>query len=144
MIIRQLSIFIENRKGTLVDVLQVLKDAHIQIVASTIADTVEYGIYRMICTEPLRAYQALKDQGIAVNLSEVFAIELDNVPGRAAEAVRIISEAGIAIAYLYSFLIHEKGILIFRTDDVDKTRQVITDHHLHYIAEEALGEIGEN
>ena len=50
MIIRQLSIFIENRKGTLVNVLQVLKEAHIQIVASTIADTVEYGIYRMICT----------------------------------------------------------------------------------------------
>ena len=138
MIIRQLSIFIENRKGTLVNVLQVLKDAHIQIVASTIADTVEYGIYRMICTEPLRAYQALKDQGIAVNLSEVFAIELDNVPGRAAEAVRIISEAGIAIAYLYSFLLNGKGVLIFRTDNAEKAKKIIEENGLRPIPESEL------
>ena len=55
MTINQLSIFIENRSGTLIKVLQVLKQAGIQIVASTIADTAEYGIYRLICSEPLRA-----------------------------------------------------------------------------------------
>ena len=73
MTIQQLSIFIENRSGTLVNVLQVLKNANIQIVASTIADTAEYGIYRIICTEPQRAFQALKDAGVAVALSDVFA-----------------------------------------------------------------------
>ncbi len=141
MTIRQLSIFIENRTGTLVKVLQVLKDAQIQIVASTIADTVEYGIYRMICTEPERAFQALKDKGIAVNLSEVFALELDNVPGRAADTVRVISEAGIGIAYFYSFLMHNKGILIFRTDKVEEARKVITENGLRFIAEEDLSRV---
>ena len=71
------------------------------------------------------------------NPEQYFHAELETMP-------RAALEAGINIAYLYSFLIHEKGILIFRTDDVEKTRQVITDNHLHYIAEEALGEIGNN
>ena len=61
MTIQQLSIFIENKSGTLLKVLQLLKEAKIQLVASTIADTVEYGIYRIICSEPSRAYAVLKD-----------------------------------------------------------------------------------
>ena len=60
MTVNQLSIFIENRSGTLIKVLQILKQANIQIVASTIADTAEYGIYRLICSEPIRAYEELK------------------------------------------------------------------------------------
>ena len=56
MTIQQLSVFIENKSGTLPKVLNLLKDAGIQLIASTIADTVEYGIYRIICSEPKRAY----------------------------------------------------------------------------------------
>ena len=80
MTINQISIFIENRSGTLIKVLEVLKQSGIQIIASTIADTAEYGIYRLICSEPMRAYEELKKANIAVALSDVFAIELDNQP----------------------------------------------------------------
>ena len=90
MTIHQLSIFIENRSGTLIKVLEVLKEAKIQIVASTIADTAEYGIYRIICSEPARACEALKAAGVAVALSEVFAIQLDNRPGCAADAHKFL------------------------------------------------------
>lgn len=140
MTIQQLSIFIENRSGTLVNVLQVLKNAHVQIVASTIADTAEYGIYRVICTEPQRAFDALKEAGVAVALSEVFALELDNEPGCAAEAVRTFSEAGISIVYLYSFLFYGKGILIFRTDSVDEARQIIKANGMKYLTEGDLAD----
>ena len=140
MTILQLSIFIENRSGTLVNVLQVLKNAHVQIVASTIADTAEYGIYRVICTEPQRAFDALKEAGVAVALSEVFALELDNEPGCAAEAVRTISDAGISIVYLYSFLFYGKGILIFRTDNVDEARQIIKANGMKYLTEGDLAD----
>ena len=140
MTIQQLSIFIENRSGTLVNVLQVLKNAHVQIVASTIADTAEYGIYRVICTEPQRAFDALKEAGVAVALSEVFALELDNEPGCAAEAVRTFSEAGISIVYLYSFLFYGKGILIFRTDNVDEARQIIKANGMKYLTEGDLAD----
>lgn len=60
MTIHQLSVFIENKSGTLLKVLTLLKEANIQLIASTISDTVEYGIYRIICSEPQRAYDTLK------------------------------------------------------------------------------------
>ena len=138
MTIHQLSVFVENKSGTLLQVLELLKEAHIQLIASTISDTVEYGIYRIICSEPLRAYEVLKDAGSSANVSEVFAISLDNEPGRGADAIRSFSETGIGISYLYSFLLGGKGILVFRTDNTEKTREVILEKKLQYIEEENL------
>jgi hypothetical protein len=138
MTIHQLSIFIENRSGTLIKVLDALKQAGIQIIASTIADTAEYGIYRLICSEPMRACDELKNAGVAVALSEVFALELDNEPGRAADAVKMFSQADISITYMYSFLLRGKGILIFRTDNNESAAQVIKANNLKSIGEEAL------
>ena len=138
MTIHQLSIFIENRSGTLIKVLDVLKQASIQIVASTIADTAEYGIYRLICSEPLRAYEELKKAGVAVALSDVLALELDDEPGRAADAIKMFSDAGISIAYLYSFLLKGKGILVFRTDNRPQALDVILKNNLKYIPENDL------
>jgi len=138
MTIHQLSIFIENRSGTLIKVLDALKEAKIQIIASTIADTAEYGIYRLICSEPMRACEELKKANIAVALSDVFAIEIDDQPGRAADAVKTFSEAGISIAYMYSFLLSGKGILIFRTDDNKRAVEVIAENKLKSINESDL------
>ena len=141
MTVHQLSVFIENKSGTLLRVLELLKEAKIQLIASTISDTVEYGIYRIICSEPMRAYETLRQAGISANLSDVFAIMLDNRPGRAADAIRSFSEAGIGISYLYSFLLSGKGILVFRTDNPDLTRQVILERGLNYIEEQHLIEM---
>lgn len=141
MTVHQLSVFIENKSGTLLRVLELLKEAKIQLIASTISDTVEYGIYRIICSEPMRAYETLRQAGISANLSDVFAIMLDNRPGRAADAIRSLSEASIGISYLYSFLLSGKGILVFRTDNPDLTRQVILEKGLNYIEEQHLIEM---
>jgi len=138
MTIHQLSIFVENRQGTLIKVLQLLKEANVQLIASTIADTVEYGIYRIICSEPERAYEILKEKGISVALSDVFAVKLDDEVGRAADTLTLFSEAGINIAYMYSFLLGGKGILIFRTDNEEATRELITKEKLNYIPESEL------
>lgn len=136
--IQQLSIFIENKAGTLVNVLQLFKQADIQLIASTIADTVEYGICRIICSEPQRAYTMLKEHGVSVAMSEVFALELDNKPGRAADAIEIFAREGIGLTYLYSFLLNGKGVLIFRTDNTEKAKDIILKNNLQYIAEKDL------
>ena len=141
MTINQLSVFIENKSGTLIKVLQVLKQAKIQIIASSIADTAEYGIYRIICSEPARAYEELKKAGVAVALSDVFALELDNQPGRAAEAVECLSKADISIAYMYTFLLRGKGIMVFRTENSEAAQKVITDNKLRYIEEPDLSKL---
>lgn len=142
MIVHQISIFVENKSGTLLKVLELFKENNIQLIASTISDTVEYGIYRIICSEPMRAYEMLKKSGISANLSEVFAIMLDNRPGRAADAVRHISEAGITISYLYSFMFGGKGILVFRTDDSARTERVIRENSLAALDDKALLSLG--
>lgn len=138
MTVHQISIFVENKSGTLLQVLELFKEARIQLIASTISDTVEYGIYRIICSEPERALDTLKQAGISADVSEVFAIELDNIPGRAADAVRLLSEAGIGISYLYSFMLAGKGILIFRTDDPETTQRVITEKGLQTLDDRSL------
>lgn len=141
MTVHQLSVFIENKSGTLLKVLKSLKEEGIQLIASTIADTADYGICRIICSEPTRAYEVLKEAGVAVSLCEVFAIQLDDEPGRAADAIEVFSSEGISIAYLYSFLLNGKGVLIFRTDNADKARQVIIDNNLSVIPEKDLSSL---
>ena len=92
---KQLSIFLENKQGALVDVLRYLKEANIQIIASTIAETEQYGIYRVICDNPEQAYIVLKEQGVAVNLTEMKCVELADKPGGAAEAIEKIVAEGV-------------------------------------------------
>ncbi len=125
MTIKQISIFIENKSGTLLKVLNVLKEANIQIIASTISDTVEYGIYRIICDNPTKAISLLKERGISAISNDVFAIELDDTPGQAAAAIQYFASADINISYMYSFLVAGKGILILRTSDTEKTQEII-------------------
>lgn len=138
MTVHQISIFVENRAGTLSRVLDLFKEAGVQLIASTISDTVEYGIYRIICSEPMRAYEVLRAAGISANMSEVFALTLDNRPGCAADAVRVITGEGIGISYLYSFLLGGKGILVFRTDDTARTEEIIRARRLGALDDEAL------
>ena len=140
MTVQQLSVFIENKAGTLLKVLELLKEAKIQLIASTIADTVEYGIYRII-SEPMRAYNTLKEANISVALSDVFALTLDNQVGRAADAIKIFSDAKIGITYMYSFLLGDKGILIFRTDNPDRAREVIILNNLSFVADKDLSSL---
>ena len=138
MTIRQLSIFIENQSGTLQKVLELIKQSGIQIIACTIADTAEYGIFRIICSEPDRACRELKQAGVAVAISDVFAVELDNQPGGAAQVVGHFSEAGIGITYMYAFLLDGRGILIFRTDKPAEAEEVIRANGLRSMAESDL------
>ena len=138
MTVHQISVFVENKSGTHLRVLDLFKEAGIQLIASTISDTVEYGIYRIICSEPSRALEVLKQGGISASVSEVFAITLDNRPGRAADAVRVLAEEGIGISYLYSFLLAGKGILVFRTDDAGRTKEVIRAKGLASVDDDAL------
>lgn len=130
MTIKQLSVFIENKSGALLRVFELLKEANIQLVATTIADTMDYGICRIICSDPQRAYDMLKNSGMSVALNDVCAIELDNHPGSAADAISLFAKEDIDLTYLYSFLFQGKGILIFRTNDNGRAAEIIEQNGL--------------
>ncbi len=135
MTIKQLSIFIENKSGTLIKVLDLLSKANIQIIASTIADTKDYGIYRVLCNEPTQAYLLLRENGINVQLADVLALSIDDTPGQAAEAVNVLSAAGVSILYMYSFLWKGKGVLVMRTDPGEKAKEIITIKKISFLTE---------
>jgi hypothetical protein len=135
MTIKQLSIFIKNKGGTLINLLELLSKAGIQIIASTVADTKDYGIYRVLCDNPAQAYLILKESGINVQLSDVIALCIDDQPGRAAEAIKQISDSGISILYLYSFLWKNKGVLVFRTDQSEIAKETIMLNKMTFFTE---------
>ena len=141
MTVHQLSVFLENRSGTLVKVLKCLKREKIRLVASMIADTAEYGICRFICSDPQRAYDVLKEEGVAVSLCEVFAVQLDDRLGRVADVIEIFANEGISIAYLYSFVVDGRGVLVFRTDNAERAREVIAANDLGTIADADLAKL---
>ena len=141
MTVHQLSVFLENKSGALVSVLRLLKQENIQLIATTIADTIDYGIFRIICSQPEKAYDVLRKAGVAVSLCDVFAIELDDRPGKAADAIELFAGEGINVAYMYSFLLNGKGVLIFRTDNAEKAAEIITSNGLNVIGEKDLSRL---
>lgn len=123
--IQQVSVFIENRTGTLNEVLGILKEADVQLYAISIADTTDYGICRLICDTPQKALEALTSRGVAAAISPVCAVALDNTPGAAADMVSLFAQEGLSLAYLYTFLLKDRPIMVFRTDDADKAREIL-------------------
>ena len=107
----------------------------VRYISSNFVNEKHYGIYRVLCDAPAQAYLILKEAGINVQLSDVFALSIDDEPGRAAEAIKDISQAGVSILYLYSFLWKGKGVLVFRADQSEKAKETIMLNKLEFLTE---------
>ena len=125
MSIKQLSIFLENKSGRLTEVLETLGQEKINIAALSIADTSEYGILRLIVSDPQEALRLLKARDFSVNMTDVIAIETPIEAGSFAKALKQFSEENISIEYMYAFAYNDKGIMVMRTDDRQKAFKVI-------------------
>jgi hypothetical protein len=120
MLVKQVSVFLENKSGRLAEVTRVLGEAGIDISALSIADTTEFGILRLIVNNPDRAVGVLKDSGFSVGTTEVIAISVDDQPGGLARALSILEKNGIGIEYMYAFLGSArtgKAIVIIRVEE---------------------------
>ncbi|HYX05702.1 MAG TPA: ACT domain-containing protein [Bacteroidales bacterium] len=133
MIIKQLSIFLENKSGRLTEVLQTLGEEKINITALTIADTSEYGILRMVVSEPDKALQVLKVRQFSVNLTDVLSIATPSEAGSFARALSLLSDEGISIEYMYAFSMGNKAAIIMRTDDIPATIEVMQKHKMELL-----------
>lgn len=141
MTIKQLSIFLENKSGRLTEVLETLGNEKINITALTIADTSEYGILRMIVSEPENAYKILKQKNFSVNLSEVLSISTPVEAGSFAKALRIFSDENISIEYVYAFSLGKKAIIVLRTDNTTVALDAIRKHKMELIKASDLYEL---
>lgn len=138
MTVNQISIFLENKYGKLSEILAMLAEENIRIIAATIADTSEYGILRVIVSEPQKAYKILKSHNVSANLTDVLAIVTQSCAGSFAQTLSHFTKAGLTIEYMYCFSIKDKSILILRTNNRESAREVIRRQNLGYICESDL------
>lgn len=141
MTINQISVFVENKYGKLCELLALLGKENIHIIAATVADTSEYGILRLIVSEPEKAYKILKNNNVSANLTDVLAIATESSAGSFAKTLNFFTQSGLSIEYMYCFSLKGKSILILRTNNREAAREVIRRHDLDYICESDLIEL---
>jgi hypothetical protein len=116
----QISVFLENKSGRLAQVLRALGAAGVNIRALSLAETIDYGVLRLIVDKPHEARQKLGEAGFTVTETEVIAVEMPDRPGGLAGIVDLVTERGLNIEYLYAFVGRrgENAIVVFRIDEV--------------------------
>ncbi|MGZ7043437.1 MAG: ACT domain-containing protein [Methanobacterium sp.] len=121
MKLKQISIFLENKKGRLKKALTILKEAGINIRALSIADTSEFGILRLIVPDPEKAKSALEKENFVVKVNDVIAVEVHDEPGGLEKILEILNKADINVEYIYAFVEKKgkKAIVVLRTEDID-------------------------
>jgi hypothetical protein len=129
MKLKQISIFLENKKGRLWKALTTLKESGINIRALSIADTSEFGILRIIVPEPEKAKAALEGNNFVVKMNEVIAVEVLDKPGGMDKILEILNKADINVEYLYAFVEKkgEKAVVVLRTEDTDAGINALKD-----------------
>ena len=129
MSVKQISVFIENKKGSLAEVTNFIAKSNINLRALSIADTQDFGILRIITDNPDKARDMLKEEGYTVTATSVLAVALDDAPGSMASILGVLSDSDVVVEYTYAFMsnIANKAYMIFRVDDNDKANKALLD-----------------
>lgn len=104
MLVKQISVFLENKSGRLAEVTRILGSNDIDISALSIADTTDFGILRLIVNKPEKAEEVLREKDFTVSCTSVIAIAVPDEPGGLAAALEILKEEAIGIEYMYAFV----------------------------------------
>ncbi len=128
MFAKQLSVFIENRQGRLGEVLNVLKKNGINILSLSLADTTEYGLLRLIVSNPETAKQKIAEEGFSSLLSDVLVIEIPHQAGSLQELLKNLETAGVNIEYMYGLSISGKqAYVVLKASNLEVAGKVIND-----------------
>lgn len=141
MIIEQISVFIENKSGRLNEVMAILGDNDINVSALSIADTADYGIVRMIVTDPEKAVKLLKEQAFSVRITPVICCKTPNKPGGLKKMLNYLDEDGISIEYMYAFSVGEDASIILKTEDCNKSIESLKAHQMELLSASEIYQI---
>ena len=141
MILQQLSVFLENRAGQLAEITGILSECDINLRALNIAETADYGVLRMIASEPLRAAEVLREHGMLVTLTPVVAAAVPDRPGGLGELLEVLARENIDISYMYSIFGHRNGMahMIFRVNQPEELCSILQRNGLQAASAEELG-----
>jgi hypothetical protein len=140
MLVKQISVFIENKSGRLAEVTKTLGDNGIDIKALSVADTADFGVLRLIVNRPDDAERILRDAGFAVSRTAVIAIGVADVPGGLSVALGILEAGGVAIEYMYAFIgkMKDEALVILRVENPEKAIEVLGGKGIQVLAAETV------
>jgi hypothetical protein len=129
MIVDQISVFIENKLGTLAEVTGIMGEAGIDLRALSLADTADFGVLRLIVDAPGRALELLRAAGFVVSVTQALAVPIQDVPGGLARVLRILADSRISVEYSYAFITRKEGnaYVILRVEDNERARNVLIE-----------------
>lgn len=143
MTIYQISVFLENRAGQLSEITGILADEGIDLRAINIAEASDYGVLRIIASDPRKAARILSELNYVVNVTPVVAVEVEDKAGGLHSVMKVITDAGIDIGYMYSSFGKNDGVayMIFRVDEPDKLADVLEKSGIYAASPEEIGVI---
>ena len=143
MAIKQLSIFVENREGTLVEVTDAIAKAQVDIRAMSVADTNDFGIFRLIVTDYDKAKAALEEANCFVSITEVVGVAVEDKPGSLAKVIKLLADHNINIAYMYAFITIAKqfAYVVLRVADNAAAEKILTDNGVELVSEEDIASL---
>ena len=117
--VKQLSVFIENKPGRIYRLTQLLSKNNIDLIMLSIADTKDFGILRLITNDINNSFKLLKEAGYTVSITELIGVEVPDSPGGLVQVLAVFDQAGISVEYLYSFArtSDKTAIILFRVED---------------------------
>ena len=138
--IRQISVFVENQPGSMMNVTSVLTEAGVNIRAISTFDTPEFGIMRLVVDDPVSAKNSLTAKGFVTRVSNVIGVELKDEQGNLNQMLKILADGKINIDYIYSFVIREgkAPVMVFHTDDFEQAEKVLEAADVKIMEEKEL------
>lgn len=140
MAIKQLSVFVENKQGSLHDITDALAKANINLRSMCVADTSNYGIVRIIADDPEKAKALLDKDGHAANVRLVNAFAVPDQPGGLSKVLNLLEGCGVNIEYMYALITTEDGkaYSVMRTGDTAETDNILTENGIELLDEAKL------
>ena len=125
--LKQISAFVENKPGRLMEILKALASANVDLKALSLADTTDFGVIRMIVSDNELAKKVLKEDGVVVRITDITAVAVPDEPGALLDALKLLSDNDIAIEYMYAFgeTLGNSSVIAIRTEDPEKTEEVL-------------------
>ena len=146
MLVKQISVFLENQKGRLAAATALLGRAGIDLVALNVADTTDFGIMRCIVTQPEQALALLRENGFMASMTDVLAVEVSDEPGGLNKVLELMDDNGINVEYLHSFVRTPKhnALIIFRVENNEKCIALLKKHHIRLVDGDQVSQTGRN
>ena len=143
MAIKQLTVFVQNQKGTVVSVTDILSKNHINLRALSIAETQDFGILRLIVNDESTAEKVLSENGYLIKVIEVVGVKISDEPGKLTEALDILDKANINVEYLYAFMARTEkhAYVVLRVEDNEVAENILGAAGFKMITEADLNKL---